>query len=66
MAIKFGCPAEKNCMKQERKSAVERILISKRESLVDSSFAHLLGDHSRQANELHLPLGHETAGNFLD
>ena len=54
MAIRFGCPAEKNCMMEEQKSAVERILVSKKESLVDSAFGDILGDYSRQVNELHL------------
>ncbi len=65
MANRFECPAEKNCMMEERKSAVGMILVSKRKSFVASAFADLLGDHSRQVNEFNLPLDYETDGNSL-
>ena len=66
MANRFECPAEKKCMMEERKSAVGMILDSKGKSFVASAFADLLGDHSRQVNELHPQLGYDTDGNSLD
>ena len=59
MAKVFECPTKNNWMKEERKSAVGMILVSKKESLEDRTFAYIIGDLSRQVNELYLHLGHE-------